>query len=144
VTIFKNNGKQLLPITAIPGLEKSEGWWNVIHAVDLDGDGDDDFVLGNLGLNTKFKPAKDAPLTLYVNDFDQNGTVEQVICTYNGDIQYPMVLRHDLVTQIPSLRKKYLISLLLPVAYLIYIKLPKTLVPYSPADFQIQSLHSIR
>ena len=45
---------------------------------------------------------------MYINDFDQNGTVEQIICTYNGDKSYPMVLRHDLVNQIPSLKKKYL------------------------------------
>jgi hypothetical protein len=47
-------------------------------------------------------------VTLYVNDFDHNGTVEQIICTYNEDVSYPMVLRHDLVTQVPSLKKKYL------------------------------------
>ena len=45
---------------------------------------------------------------MYVNDFDQNGTVEQIICNYYGDKSYPMALRHDLVSQIPSLKKKYL------------------------------------
>jgi hypothetical protein len=45
---------------------------------------------------------------MYVNDFDKNGTVEQLICTYNGDKNYPLVLRHDLMAQIPSLKKKYL------------------------------------
>lgn len=45
---------------------------------------------------------------MYVNDFDQNGTVEQIICAYNGDKSYPVALRHDLVKQIPSLKKKYL------------------------------------
>jgi enediyne biosynthesis protein E4 len=45
---------------------------------------------------------------MYVNDFDRNGTIEHVVCTYNGNESYPMILRHDLVGQIPSLKKKYL------------------------------------
>ncbi|MDZ7649957.1 MAG: hypothetical protein U5K54_24060 [Cytophagales bacterium] len=45
---------------------------------------------------------------MYVSDFDRNGTMEQIICAYNGEKSYPLVLRHDLVAQIPSLKKKYL------------------------------------
>jgi hypothetical protein len=45
---------------------------------------------------------------MYVNDFDQNGTIEHLICAHNGDTSYPLILRHDLVGQIPSLKKKYL------------------------------------
>ena len=44
---------------------------------------------------------------MYVNDFDLNGTVEQVICTYDGDKSYPIALRHYLLRQIPGLEKKY-------------------------------------
>jgi hypothetical protein len=45
---------------------------------------------------------------MYVSDFDENGSVEQVICCYNGDSSYPMALRHDLVGVLPYLKKKYL------------------------------------
>ena len=45
---------------------------------------------------------------MYVNDFDQNGTVEQIITVFNGGRAFPLALRHDLVRQIPSLKKKYL------------------------------------
>src|SRR5690606_25097507 len=45
---------------------------------------------------------------MYVSDFDQNGAIEQIVCRYEGDESYPMVLRHDLVSQIPALKKKYL------------------------------------
>jgi hypothetical protein len=45
---------------------------------------------------------------MYVNDFDRNGSIEQVITAYSGDKSYPMSLRHDLVSQMPSLKKKYL------------------------------------
>ncbi|MGD9329558.1 MAG: VCBS repeat-containing protein, partial [Cyclobacteriaceae bacterium] len=36
-----------------------------------------------------------------------NGSVEQVVCYYNGDTAYPMALKHDLVNQIPPLKEKY-------------------------------------
>lgn len=90
------------------GLSRSNGWWNRIEGADLDGDGDTDFILGNHGLNSRFRASDREPVSLYVNDFDRNGTVEQIICAYNGGVSYPMVLRHDLVTQVPSLKKKYL------------------------------------
>ncbi len=87
---------------------KTHGWWSRLQAADLDGDGDVDFVLGNHGLNSRFRAWQDKPVRLYLNDFDQNGTAEQIITTYNGDRAYPLVLRHDLVMQIPQLKKKYL------------------------------------
>jgi hypothetical protein len=108
VKVLINNGGKFADMTDSFGLSKSHGWWNRIEKADLDGDGDDDFVIGNHGLNSRFKASEEEPVSLYVNDFDQNGTVEQILCTYNQGKSYPMVLRHDLVTQIPSLKKKYL------------------------------------
>jgi enediyne biosynthesis protein E4 len=108
VKIFVNTDGKLEDRTGASGLEKSNGWWNRIEAADVDNDGDIDFVLGNHGLNSRFKASADKPVCMFVNDFDQNGTIEQLICTYYGDKSYPLVLRHDLVSQIPSLKKKYL------------------------------------
>ena len=45
---------------------------------------------------------------MYVNDFDENGTLEQILCQFNGDKSYPMILRHDLVARLPFLKGKYL------------------------------------
>ena len=45
---------------------------------------------------------------MYVSDFDNNGSIEQIITCYNKDSAYPMVLRHDLVSILPYLKKKYL------------------------------------
>jgi len=108
IKVFINEQGKLVDRTSETGLGKTNGWWNRIKAADLDHDGDIDFVLGNHGLNSRFRATDEKPVCMYVNDFDQNGTVEQIICTFNGDKSYPMVLRHDLVSQIPSLKKKYL------------------------------------
>jgi hypothetical protein len=109
VRIFHNeNGKQLKETTTAAGLQNSSGWWNRIVIADINGDGYDDIIAGNHGLNSRFKCSDNKPVSMYVSDFDENGSVEQIITCYNGDKAYPMALRHDLVAVLPYLKKKYL------------------------------------
>lgn len=108
VTVFQNDGGQFRNVTEAAGLANTAGWWNCMEAGDFDGDGDRDFILGNHGHNSRFRASEEKPLQLYVNDFDSNGKVEQILCAYQGDESYPMVLRHDLVMQMPHLKKQYL------------------------------------
>jgi len=107
ITLFIND-QGILKKSNIPGLDRSNGWWNSIEASDLDNDGDLDFVMGNHGLNSRFKASPEKPVSMYVNDFDQNGTAEQVVTCYNGDSAYSVALKHDMVMQMPGLKKKYL------------------------------------
>lgn len=106
--LFKNEGGTLLDVSAQYFPEKSKGWWNKVEVADLNGDDSPDFLLANHGLNSRFRASADKPISCYVNDFDQNGKVEQILCQYNGDRSYPQVLRHDLVRQLPSLKKQLL------------------------------------
>jgi hypothetical protein len=104
VNIFiNNNGK--FERTELPNLN---GWWNRLKAADLDADGDIDFVVANHGLNSRFRASLSHPISTYINDFDKNGTIEQIVCMYDGASSFPLVLRHDLMMQIPILKKKYL------------------------------------
>lgn len=107
VKIFTNDKGTFTDRSEQSGLLNTEGWWHVIKAKDLNNDGNIDFILGNHGLNSFFKASASKPVTMYVNDFDLNGTVEQIICTYNGNKSYPVSTRDDLIKQIPSLASKY-------------------------------------
>ncbi len=84
------------------------GFWNCLKVADLNNDGQLDLVVGNHGLNSRLKASSTYPIRLYINDFDQNGTVEQVLTQYEKEIAYPLVLRNDLLAQLPELKKKYL------------------------------------
>lgn len=107
VTILINEGSKLTKQVA-SGLEQSNGWWNHVQLADINADGLLDIIAGNHGLNSRFKASAERPVSMYVNDYDRNGTVEQIVAQYNGAESYPMVLRHDLVMQMPHLKKKYL------------------------------------
>ncbi len=94
--------------TSEAGLGRSNGWWNEVMVTDWDGDGHLDIIGLNHGLNSRFRASADKPASWWVGDFDANGSTEQILSTYNGAESYPMVLRHDLVNQLPGLKRKYL------------------------------------
>ena len=108
VTVFRNAGAGRLEPLVVRGLERSNGWWNRIIARDVTGDGRVDFVLGNLGLNTRLQASATRPATMYVKDFDRNGFVEQILSCYNDSLSYPVVLRDDLIKTVPSLKARFL------------------------------------
>jgi hypothetical protein len=108
ITVFRNAGKGKLAQLAVPGLEKSDGWWNRIVAGDFTGDGRVDFIVGNLGLNTRLRATETEPATMYVKDFDGNGFDEPIISYYNNGTSYPFALRDDLIKTLPYLKKRYL------------------------------------
>lgn len=107
VTILKNE-KGIFKQDAAMEVPVSNGWWNCIQPADIDGDGDIDFVLGNLGLNHNFKASENEPVELHVNDFDKNGTTEQIITCYRQGKSCPAILKSDLQKQIPTVKQKFL------------------------------------
>jgi hypothetical protein len=108
IAIFHNAGSGKLVRLYPPGLERSDGWWNRIVAADFTGDGRPDFVVGNLGLNTRLRASATEPATMIVQDFDGNGFVEQVVSTYTDGVSHPLALRDDLLQAIPFLKTRFL------------------------------------
>ncbi|PSR13272.1 MAG: hypothetical protein DA408_07170 [Bacteroidetes bacterium] len=108
IEVFKNNKGSLERATHDWGLDHTGGWWNSIAAHDLDGDGDLDFVIGNLGLNNKFHAAEEWPLKVHAADFDQNGSIEIVLAEAIDGEYFPIAGRDCLFLQSVGLKKKYL------------------------------------
>jgi hypothetical protein len=107
IRAFLNTGKNLTEISDQCGLKDSEGWWNTIMAEDFDLDGDMDYVIGNLGLNSQIKASVTEPASIYAKDFDNNGSIDAVMCYYFLGKSYPFYSKDDLQTQIPFIMKKY-------------------------------------
>ncbi|MBD2751975.1 VCBS repeat-containing protein [Spirosoma validum] len=113
VTILKNKQGKGFERVETEALANTGGWWNTIHAADLDKDGDLDFVLGNLGLNSRMIASANGPAHLYGNDFDRNGSYEQIITCYRAGTdgqprECVMVQKPDLQKRIPSIKTKYI------------------------------------
>jgi enediyne biosynthesis protein E4 len=107
ITVFHNAGNGRLVKANVPGLEKSNGWWNRIIAGDFTGDGRVDFIVGNLGLNTRLQAKPNEPVTMYVKDFAHSGFVQQIISYYNNGKPYLLALRDDLIRSLPYLKARY-------------------------------------
>ncbi|MEM1325392.1 MAG: VCBS repeat-containing protein [Bacteroidota bacterium] len=104
--VFENKSGQLTRKPAAFG--ELTGFWHCMEAADIDQDGDLDIIVGNMGRNTRLEASTTFPLKLYINDFDQNGSVEQILTQTCDGKDYPWTLRNDLITQLPHLKKKYL------------------------------------
>lgn len=90
------------------GLDKFSGSWQSMAVQDLDGDGDNDLVLGNLGENSYLKAEEEHPLKLFMLDYDKNGNTDKIITHQVNGKDIPIFMKRDLEDQIPSLKKKNL------------------------------------
>ena len=94
------------------GIENYIGWWNSISSVDLDNDGDMDYVAGNFGDNSYMKASDEEPITLIAKDFDKNGSIDPFLSYYLRDsigtkrdyIYHPW---EDVIKQYRGIRKSF-------------------------------------
>ena len=105
ITIFKNNNGKLERVEDL--LNDTEGLWFSIEAEDIDKDGDIDYLIGNLGLNTKFKASKEKPFQVFCDDFDNSGTYDIVLTSnYKGHL-VPSRGRECSSQQMPFIKEKF-------------------------------------
>ena len=104
---FRNNQGTLEERTEETGLLYTYGWWNSLAAGDFDSDGDQDYLAGNLGFNTRYRATPDEPLCVYASDYDNNGNVDPVMCYYVQGKNYLAHPRDDMNAQINAMRSRF-------------------------------------
>ncbi|MFK8010019.1 MAG: VCBS repeat-containing protein [Saprospiraceae bacterium] len=88
-------------------ITNSTGWWYSIEKSDIDNDGDDDYLIGNLGLNYKYKASSTEPFEVHYDDFDENGSKDIVLSYYNFGEQFPLRGRSCSSEQVPLVGEKF-------------------------------------
>ncbi|MFX0558378.1 VCBS repeat-containing protein [Maribacter sp. CXY002] len=109
---FENIKGKLKEITAITNVSDKSGWWNSLASMDMDNDGDIDYVAGNFGRNINFQGSKEQPIRLYAKDLDNNGTIDPLISYYLRDSvgvkkEYLYHPWQDVTKQYVGIRKKF-------------------------------------
>jgi hypothetical protein len=100
---YKNTGRRLESFTT--NLSVKYGMFNTVIAADVNADGKEELIFGNNGFNFKLNPKTEQTIKLYINDFDDNGTIEQIITRTIDGKDKPYQLKRELAKQIPNIKK---------------------------------------
>jgi hypothetical protein len=91
------------------------GMWRSLAVADIDKDGDEDIIAGNLGLNCTYEVTKDQPMQLFAKDLDGNGSIDPIFFYYIKDESgkkrlYPGISRAQFADQVPAVKKQFLFA----------------------------------
>ena len=104
--IYSFNGDHFVENKSV--LNSLYGLWQTVAAADLNGDGKQDLIFGNVGENFYLHPDAFHPAKLWINDFNQNATIDKIL-TYTIDgTDKPVFLKKELTDQFPGLKKQNL------------------------------------
>lgn len=107
ITILGRQKDTWKDVTMVYFDKKQFGLWNKLLVNDLNADGKMDIVVGNFGLNTQMKASEKEPLTLHYKDFDDNGSVDPMLCFSIQGKNYPFVTRDEMLDQVSMLRTRF-------------------------------------
>lgn len=104
--IFKYSNNSFFPLKT--NLESMSGWWQTVAAADINSDGKIDLILGNNGENFFLNPSAQAPVKLFLNDFDGNGQVDKIVTRTIDGKDKPVFMKGEMESQLPVLKKQNL------------------------------------
>ena len=107
IGFFKNTGGRFSNIAHKFGLSDRLGWWFSITQTDVNNDQQPDYVIGNVGLNTKFKASLEKPFKVFGGDFDENGTFDILLSSKYKDKYVPIRGRECSSQQMPFIAQKF-------------------------------------
>lgn len=105
--LWRNDNGRFTDATASVGLSEHLGWWSSVAAADIDGDGDQDLIVGNLGENGRYQASPQKPIEVICADFDENGSLDPIM-TYDVDgIRKPVRTRMTLTQHMPYVQRRF-------------------------------------
>ena len=112
LAVLKNEGGKELSVPSLKNIQNKHGYWYSITAGDFDQDGDDDYLIGNLGNNHRFTATEEYPMRLYVVDLDKNGSIDPFMTGYWPDpegkmTEYPVNYLDELAAQSSYFREMF-------------------------------------
>lgn len=105
--LIQKDGKYIKDTTTYKIDGPNTGWWNRIEEVDVDGDGNKDLIVGNLGLNYKYHASVEKPFEVFANDFDGNTTYDVFLAKHLKDRMVPIRGRQCSSEQMPGIIEKF-------------------------------------
>lgn len=114
ITFLKNNHGVLKKWDAGTAIANKTGWWNSVVPGDFDADGDMDYIVGNLGLNSFYRASEKYPVRMYAKDFSGDGAYDAIPTIYLPASQqdttrreFPVHVKDDIAKQLIQFRLKY-------------------------------------
>ncbi len=107
LTVMHNDGATFTDWTVKAGLKETTGWWYSVMGADIDNDGDMDYIAGNIGLNTRYRPTPEHPIEMFAADFDDNGSVDPLITWWYNGRRHIIRDRGKVFSQMPTLNRRF-------------------------------------
>ena len=109
VACYRNvNGRYFEDATEKLGFASAgTGWWRSLAEADFNGDGQPDYVVGNIGLNTRYHASAAEPAVLYAKVALDGSAPQLVEAQAEGGKWYPLRTRETLASVFPSLARRF-------------------------------------